>query len=142
MKTVVVNTDDIVHDWYVVDAANKVVGRLASTLAQILMGKDKVAYSPNQDHGDHVIVINSDKVKFTGRKPELKTYFRHSTYPGGKRQRPVKQQMKVDSAQVIIHAVRGMIPKNKLGRSIIGKLHVYKSATHPHASQKPKELTI
>jgi large subunit ribosomal protein L13 len=142
MKTVVVNTDDIVHDWYVVDAANKVVGRLASTLAQILMGKDKVAYSPNQDHGDHIIVINSDKVKFTGKKPELKTYFRHSTYPGGKRQRPVKQQMKVDSAQVIIHAVRGMIPKNKLGRSIIGKLHVYKTATHPHASQKPKELTI
>ena len=142
MKTVVVNTDDIAHDWYVVDAANKVVGRLASTLAQILMGKDKVAYSPNQDHGDHIIVINSDKVKFTGKKPELKTYFRHSTYPGGKRQRPVKQQMKVDSAQVIIHAVRGMIPKNKLGRSIIGKLHVYKTATHPHASQKPKELTI
>jgi large subunit ribosomal protein L13 len=142
MRTIVVNTDDIVRDWYVVDAANKVVGRLASTLAQILMGKDKVAYSPNQDHGDHIIVINADKVKFTGRKPELKTYFRHSTYPGGKRQRPLKQQMNVDSTQVIIHAVRGMIPKSKLGRSIMKKLHVYRAATHPHLSQKPKELSI
>ncbi len=142
MKTIVVNTDEIAHDWYVVDAANKVVGRLASTLAQILIGKGKVAYSPNQDHGDHIIVINADKVKFTGRKPELKTYFRHSTYPGGKRQRPLKQQMAVDATQVIIHAVRGMVPKNKLGRSIMKKLHVYKTASHPHVSQKPKELSI
>ncbi len=142
MKTIVVKTDGISHDWYVVDAANKVVGRLASTLAQILIGKDKVAYSPNQDHGDHIIVINADQAKFTGRKPDLKTYFRHSTYPGGKRQRPLKQQMTVDSTQVIIHAVRGMVPKNKLGRSIMKKLHVYKASTHPHAAQQPKELSI
>ena len=142
MKTVVVNTNDISHDWYVVDAANKVVGRLASVLAQVLMGKNKVAYSPNQDHGDHVIVINADKARFTGTKPELKVYFRHSMYPGGKRERPLKQQMKQDSTQVIIHAVRGMIPKNKLGRSIIRKLHVYRAAAHPHTAQKPKELSL
>jgi len=142
MKTIVVNTNDIAHDWYVVDAANKVVGRLASTLAQILVGKNKVAYSPNQDHGDHIIVINSDKAKFTGSKPENKVYFRHSMYPGGKRQRPVKEQMTMDSTQVIIHAVRGMVPKNKLGRSIMTKLHVYKTGTHPHSAQQPKELSI
>ncbi len=142
MKTVVVNTKDIAHDWYVVDAANKVVGRLASSLAQILVGKNKVAYSPNQDHGDHVIVINADKVKFTGTKPGIKTYFSHSMYPGGKRQRPFKEQMRRDSTQVIIHAVRGMVPKNKLGRAIMGKLHVYKTASHPHTAQKPKELSL
>jgi large subunit ribosomal protein L13 len=142
MKTVVISTEDIAREWYVVDAAHKVVGRLASKLAKVLMGKDKVAYSPNQDHGDHVIVINSDKAKFTGTKPENKTYFRHSMYPGGKRQRPFKQQMKLDSTQVILHAVRGMIPKTKLGRSIIKKLHVYRTSEHPHASQKPKELSL
>jgi large subunit ribosomal protein L13 len=87
-------------------------------------------------------VINSDKVKLTGKKPELKKYFSHSMYPGGKQERPFKKQMQLDSTQVIIHAVRGMVPKNKLGRSIMGKLHVYKTAVHPHASQKPKELSI
>jgi large subunit ribosomal protein L13 len=142
MKTVVVNTSTISRDWYVVDAANKVVGRLASTLAHMLIGKNKVAFSPNQDHGDNIIVINSDKVKMTGKKTELKTYFRHSMYPGGKRQRPYKKQMQLDSTQVIIHAVRGMVPKTKLGRAIMKKLHVYKTASHPHASQKPKELSI
>ncbi|HUI91748.1 MAG TPA: 50S ribosomal protein L13 [Chitinivibrionales bacterium] len=142
MKTIVVNSDTISHDWFVVDAANKVLGRLASTVAQILIGKDKVAYSPNQDHGDNIIVVNSDKVKLTGKKTELKTYFSHSTYPGGKLERPFKKQMQLDSTQVIIRAVRGMVPKNKLGRDIMRKLHVYKTAAHPHASQKPKELSI
>jgi large subunit ribosomal protein L13 len=142
MKTIVVNSDTISREWFVVDAANKVVGRLASSIAQILIGKNKVAYSPNQDHGDNIIVINSDKVKLTGKKPELKKYFTHSMYPGGKQERPFKKQMQLDSTQVIIHAVRGMVPKNKLGRSIMGKLHVYKTAVHPHASQKPKELSI
>jgi large subunit ribosomal protein L13 len=142
MKTIVVNTNDIAHEWYVVDGTNKVVGRLASKIANILMGKDKVAFSPNQDHGDNIIIINSDKVKFTGKKPELKTYFSHSTYPGGFKERPLKKQMQLDSTKVVIHAIRGMIPKNKLGRAIIKKLHVYKTALHPHAAQKPKELSI
>lgn len=138
MKTIVVPTKGISRQWYVIDAANRVVGRLASVIAQTLMGKGKVAYSPNQDHGDYVIVINSDKVKFTGKKAEMKSYFRHSGYPGGKRQRPFKKQMALDSTQVIIHAVRGMVPKTKLGRDIMNKLHVYKDAVHPHAAQKPK----
>jgi large subunit ribosomal protein L13 len=142
MKTIVVPTTDISRQWYVIDAANAIVGRLSSRIAQILMGKGKPAYSPNQDHGDYVIVLNSDKVKFTGKKPELKTYFRHSTYPGGKRQRPFKKQMTLDSTQVVIHAVRGMVPKTKLGRAIMGKLHVYKDASHPHAAQKPTPLPV
>jgi large subunit ribosomal protein L13 len=142
MKTIVVNTDGISHEWYVVDAANKVVGRLASKIAHLLIGKGKVAYSPNQDHGDNIVVINSDKAKFTGRKPDLKVYFTHSMYPGGKKERPFKKQMELDSTKVIIHAVRGMVPKNKLGRSIMRKLHVYKTATHPHAAQQPKELSL
>jgi large subunit ribosomal protein L13 len=142
MKTIVINTKNISRQWYVVDAANKVVGRLASRIAQILMGKDKVAYSPNQDHGDYIIVINSDMVKLTGKKEEFKTYFSHSTYPGGKMERPFKKQMRLDSSKVIIHAVRGMVPKNKLGRDIMRKLHVYKGAAHPHASQQPKELSL
>jgi large subunit ribosomal protein L13 len=142
MKTVVVNTSTISREWYVVDATNKVVGRLASTIAHMLIGKNKVAFSPNQDHGDNIIVINADKAKMTGKKAELKTYFRHSTYPGGKRERPYKKQMQLDSTKVIIHAVHGMVPKTKLGRAIMKKLHVYKAATHPHASQKPKELSI
>jgi large subunit ribosomal protein L13 len=142
MKTVVVNTSTISREWFVVDATNKVVGRLASTIAHMLIGKNKVAFSPNQDHGDNIIVINADKAKMTGKKTELKTYFRHSMYPGGKRERPYKKQMQLDSTKVIIHAVHGMVPKTKLGRAIMKKLHVYKNATHPHAAQQPKELSI
>jgi large subunit ribosomal protein L13 len=142
MKTVVVNEKSIKREWYVVDAKNKVLGRLASKIAQILVGKNKVAYSPNQDHGDNIIVINSDQIKLTGKKPEIKKYFTHSMYPGGKKETPFKLLMQKDSRKVILHAVKGMIPKNKLGRQIIKKLYIYKDANHPHISQKPKELII
>jgi large subunit ribosomal protein L13 len=142
MKTVVIGTKDIKRDWYIVDAADMIVGRLASKLAGILIGKDKPAFSPNQDHGDFIIVINADKVKLTGKKPELKTYFRHTQYPGGQKHRPFKEQMAKDSSQVIIHAVRGMVPKTKLGRAIMRKLHVYKDAAHPHTAQQPKALSL
>jgi large subunit ribosomal protein L13 len=142
MKTEVINTGDIARKWYVVDAKGMIVGRLASKLAKILSGKDKPAYSPNQDHGDNVIVINSDGVKLSGKKADMKTYFHHTGYAGGKKERPFKKQMALDSTQVVIHAVHGMIPKNTLGRAIMRKLHVYKNDVHPHAAQQPEPLTL
>ena len=140
MKSVVVDTKSIKHDWYVVDAADQTLGRLASNAARLLIGKEKVAYSPNQDHGDNLIIINADKVKLTGRKAETKEYFRHSRYPGGGKTRSFEEQMELDSSQVIIHAIHGMVSKNALGRSIMKKLHVYTGASHPHTAQQPKEL--
>lgn len=142
MKTVVVNEKSIEREWLVVDASDQTLGRLASKTAQILIGKRKVAYSPNQDHGDYVIVINADKVKLTGVKPEIKEYFRHSHYPGGDKYRTFKEQMRLDSRKVIEHAVHGMVPKNALGRAIMRKLHVYAGSTHPHTAQQPKSVSI
>jgi large subunit ribosomal protein L13 len=142
MKTVVVPTKDIKHEWYIVDAADKIVGRLASTIAGVLIGKGKPAYSPNQDHGDYVVIINADKVKLTGKKMELKSYFRHTMYPGGQKHRSFKEQMAKDSTKVITHAIHGMVPKTKLGRAIMRKLHVYKGAEHPHVAQQPKVLSV
>ncbi|MFP4163141.1 MAG: 50S ribosomal protein L13 [Chitinispirillaceae bacterium] len=142
MKTVVVDTKSIKRDWYVVDAAEQTLGRLASKAAGVLMGKGKPAYSPNQDHGDHLIIVNADKVKLTGKKPETKTYFRHSRYPGGGKFRSFREQMERDSSQVITHAVHGMVSKNALGRAIMRKLHVYSGESHPHEAQKPKELKL
>lgn len=142
MKTVVVDTKSIERDWYVVDASEQTLGRLASKAASVLMGKGKPAYSPNQDHGDYLIIVNADKVKLTGKKPETKTYFRHSRYPGGGKFRSFREQMERDSSQVIIHAIHGMISKNALGRAMMKKLHVYSGANHPHEAQQPKELNL
>jgi large subunit ribosomal protein L13 len=142
MKTVVVDGTSIKHGWVVVDATNQMIGRIASKVANMLIGKSKVAYSPNQDHGDHVVVINAGKVKLSGKKPETKQYFRHSKHPGGGKFRSFKEQMALDPAEVIRHAVYGMVPKNALGRAIYGKLHVYIGADHPHAAQKPKAVSV
>ena len=142
MKTVVVNSKSIKHDWYVVDATDQMLGRLASKVANLLIGKGKVAYSPNQDHGDFIIVINAEKVKLSGTKPEVKEYFRHSQYPGGGKFRSFKEQMALDATQVIVHAVHGMVSKNPLGRAIEKKLFVYKTAEHPHAAQQPSPLSL
>jgi large subunit ribosomal protein L13 len=142
MKTVVIPTTEIKRTWYVVDAADKIVGRLASKIATILMGKDKPAFSPNQDHGDYVIVINSDKVKLSGKKEDIKTYFHHTQYPGGQVHRPFKELLAKDSTEIIEHAVRGMVPKTILGRDVMRKLHVYTGDKHPHVAQQPKELSL
>jgi large subunit ribosomal protein L13 len=142
MKTVVVNKETIKREWLVVDAADQTLGRLASKIAQVLIGKGKTAYSPNQDHGDYVIVLNSDKVKLTGTKSETKEYFRHSHYAGGDKYRSFKEQMALDSTRVIEHAVHGMVPKNARGRAIMRKLHVYSGAAHPHTAQQPKAISI
>ncbi|MBD3317804.1 MAG: 50S ribosomal protein L13 [Chitinivibrionales bacterium] len=128
--------------WYVVDATDQVLGRLASRVALKLMGKEKPTYSPHEDHGDHIVVLNAAKVFLSGRKPETKEYFRHSKYPGGGKSRTYREQMEKDPAGVISHAVRGMIPKTTLGRQIFKKLHVYGGNEHPHASQKPTELSL
>ncbi len=142
MKTIVVNAKSIKREWYIVDAGSRTLGRVASKVAQLLMGKGKTAYSPNQDHGDNVIVINAEKVRLTGKKPETKTYFRHSMYPGGAKFRTFKEQMQLDPTKVILHAVHGMIPKNARGRAIMKKLHVYAGEAHPHRAQQPKPIEI
>ena len=142
MKTVVVDTKSIERDWYVLDAADQHLGRLASKAAQILIGKGKVAYSPNQDHGDFLVIVNAEKIVLTGIKPETKEYFRHSTYPGGAKFRSFKEQMALDPTQVIVHAIHGMVPKNARGRAIMKKLHVYAGKAHPHAAQQPKPITL
>ena len=142
MKTVVVDLKSIKHNWVIVDATGQMVGRLASKVANILIGKNKVAYSPNQDHGDYVIVINAEKVQLSGKKPHTKRYFRHSGHPGGEKFRSFKEQMALDPTQVIRHAVHGMVSKNALGRSIYKKLHVYRNAEHPHAAQQPTPVSL
>jgi large subunit ribosomal protein L13 len=142
MKTVVIDTKTIQHDWYVVDATDQMIGRLASKVANMLIGKSKVAYSPNQDHGDYVIVINAEKAKLSGKKPHTKRYFRHSQYPGGEKFRSFKEQMALDPTQVIRHAVYGMVSKNALGKAIMKKLHVYRNAEHPHKAQRPTTVSL
>jgi large subunit ribosomal protein L13 len=142
MKTIVVNSKSIERKWFVVDASGQMLGRLASKVATILIGKGKVAFSPNQDHGDYVIIINADKAQLSGTKSETKTYFRHSGYPGGEKFRSFKEQMELDSTKVIMHAVHGMVSKGPLGRAILGKLHIYKNAEHPHEAQKPVPVTL
>jgi len=142
MKTAVINTNDIERKWYIVDATDVPLGRLASNVANLLIGKHKPAYSPNQDHGDNVVVVNCEKVQLTGNKAETKEYFRHSQYAGGGKFRSFKEQMELDPTQIIIHAVKGMVPKTKLGRAINKKLHVYAGESHPHAAQKPAEYEM
>lgn len=142
MKTVVVNKDSIERKWFIVDATDLVLGRFSSKVASILMGKGKPAYSPNQDHGDFVIITNAEKVVLTGKKEDMKTYFRHSGYAGGDKIRSFKEQQALDSSVVIRKSVHGMCPKTKLGRAIEKKLFVYSGAEHPHAAQKPETLSL
>lgn len=142
MKTYIAKDKDIKRDWYVVDAKDKILGRLASKVAAILRGKNKVYFSPHQDTGDEVIVINAKLIKTTGNKMTDKVYKRYSAYPGGLKLETLEAVMKKDPARVIKHAVRGMLPKNKLGDKIILKLKVYPGDAHPHAAQKPKVLAV
>ncbi|MBD2137457.1 50S ribosomal protein L13 [Anabaena sp. FACHB-1237] len=141
-KTYLPPVDAIVRDWYVVDATDKRLGRLASEIAMILRGKKKAEYTPHLDTGDFVIVVNADKVAVTGKKRTQKLYRRHSGRPGGmKTETFAKVQQRVPE-RIIEHAVKGMLPKNSLGKELFTKLKVYAGPTHPHAAQKPKELNI
>lgn len=128
--------------WYVVDATDKVLGRLASEIAKILRGKHKPNYAPHQDVGDFVIVVNAEKVKLTGKKLEQKIYFRHSGYPGGAKYIPVRRMLAKRPEYVIERAVRLMLPKNALGRKMFKKLKVYAGPDHPHQAQKPEPLEL
>ncbi len=142
MRTYTVKPADIQREWYVVDAAGCNLGRLASKVATILRGKHKPIYTPSMDVGDFVIVINADKIAVTGKKLTQKMYYRHSLYPGGLKEISLKRLLETHPTRVVELAVRGMLPKNRLGRAIIKKLKVYAGASHPHAAQKPKPLEL
>ena len=132
---------EVEHKWFVVDAADQVLGRLATRIATILRGKHKVIYTPHVDTGDHIIVINAKKVKLTGRKLEQKTYYRHSGYTGSLKEITADKVLAGPHAdRVIRSAVKGMLPRNSLGRKMFRKLKVYAGPAHPHAAQKPEEL--
>lgn len=140
MKTFSAKKEEIERRWYVVDAQGKVLGRLASEVAKILRGKHKPIYTPHVDTGDHVIIINANKVKLTGRKLEEKLYYRYSGYPGGLTSITGKKLLQSKPERLVELAVKGMLPKSKLGRSTIKKLKVYPGPDHPHAAQRPEPL--
>jgi len=141
-KTYSMKASEIDKKWFIVDADGKVLGRLASEVAKVLRGKNKPTFSPNLDMGDNVIIINAEKVLMTGSKGEDKEYFRHSQYPGGIKFVNIKKIRKEQPEFVIEHAVKLMLPKNRLGRKLFGNLKVYIGAEHPHQAQKPEPLDI
>jgi large subunit ribosomal protein L13 len=137
-----IKTEDADRKWYVVDASDQVLGRLATKIARVIRGKEKAIFTPNMDTGDFVIVLNAEKVQVTGKRETMKTYIHHSMYPGGLKTRTY-QELKEKNPEFIIHnAVKGMLPKTKLGRKLIKKLKVYKGTEHPHAAQKPEVISL
>jgi large subunit ribosomal protein L13 len=142
VKTYTVRKGDIKREWYVVDAQGKTLGRLASEIASILRGKHKPIYAPHLDCGDYVIVVNAEKVRVTGKKLDQKFYHRHTGYPGGLKSINLRDQLQRHPTRVLEAAVRGMLPKNRLGRAMIKKLKVYAGGSHPHQAQQPKVLEL
>ena len=142
MKTYAVKAAEIEREWWVVDAEGANLGRLASEIAKVLRGKHKPTFTPGLDVGDFVIVVNADKVAVTGNKLQDKRYYRYSQYPGGLRSRTLEEMLERFPERVIQHAVRGMLPKNRLGRQLLKKLKVYAGGEHPHGAQKPKQLAF
>jgi large subunit ribosomal protein L13 len=141
-KTPLPTQETLEQKWYVVDAANQRLGRLSSEIASILRGKNKPIFTPHMDTGDFVIVINAEKVVVTGKKPKQKLYRRHSGRPGGMKMETFEQLQQRIPERIIETAVKGMLPKNSLGRKLFTKLKVYTGETHPHQAQKPEQLTI
>ena len=142
MKTYALRASEIQRNWYIVDAEGKTLGKVASVVAQVLRGKHKPTFSPHLDNGDCVIVVNAGRVRVTGNKPDQKVYYRHTGYPGGLRATTLKDMLERHPTRVIQHAVRGMLPKNRLGRKMIKKLKVYAGSEHRHAAQQPRPLQI
>ncbi len=142
MRTFMAKKEDVPRDWYLVDAENKALGRLASELAKILRGKNKPTFTPHVDTGDYVIVINADKVNLTGKKWKEKVYYRHSGYPGGIKSITADNLKAKRPEDLIRLAVKGMLPKNRLGRKLFKKLKIYAGAEHPHQAQQPKQIEI
>ena len=137
MKTFSLKNTEVVRDWVVFDASDKILGRFATKIADKLRGKDKPTFTPHVDGGDFVVVINADKVKVTGNKAEQKKYYKHSLYPGGLKEKSFQEVLNNNPERIIENAVRGMLPKNKLGKSMFKKLKVYRGSEHPHESQNP-----
>ena len=142
MKTYMANPDKIERKWYVVDAEGQTLGRLAAEVAKVLRGKNKPEFTPHIDTGDNVIVINAEKIKVTGKKLDQKVYYQHSDYVGGMKETTLREMMAKKPEQVIELAVKGMLPKGPLGRTMLKKLHVYAGAEHAHQAQKPEVLTF
>ncbi len=142
MKTYVTKPADVERAWYVVDAEGQTLGRLASSVATVLRGKHKPIYNPSVDCGDFVIVVNADKIAVTGRRLEQKRYYRHSLYIGGLKEITLRDQLQQHPERVIESAVRGMLPKNALGRKMFKKLKVYAGGEHPHAAQMPQPMEL
>ena len=142
MKTYMAKAEEVQRKWYVVDATDLVLGRLASTVANVLRGKNKPTYTPNVDTGDFVIIVNCDKVRLTGKKLEKKFHIYHTGYVGGLKQIQYKKLMEEKPEKAVLLAVKGMLPKNSMGRNQLKRLRVFAGAEHPHIAQKPEELVI
>ena len=142
METKSYKSGNVEKNWHLVDAKDKVLGRLAAKIATILSGKNKAQYSPNADLGDFVVVVNAEKVKVTGNKFSQKNYYHHTGYPGGLKTKSFEKMQEDSPEKIIEKAVKGMLPKNKLANQIIKKLKVYSGSVHPHIGQQPKELSI
>jgi large subunit ribosomal protein L13 len=141
-KTISANKATVKKEWYVVDATDQILGRLSSEVAKIIRGKNKTSFTPHVDCGDYVIVINADKIKLTGKKLTDKQYLRYTGYPGGERWSTPEELLKKNPERIIEKAVKGMLPRNRLGSVIIKNLYIYAGSEHPHQAQQPKELNI
>ena len=139
MKTYTLNKEEVKRSWFLLDAKDKVLGRVATKIADRIRGKDKPTYTPHTDGGDYVIVVNAELIKVTGAKYDKKKYYKHSLYPGGLKTKTFRELNKNNPEKIIENAVKGMLPKNKLGKSIIKKLKIFKGPEHEHESQKPIE---
>ncbi len=133
---------EIDRDWYLVDAEGKTLGRLATQIAETLRGKTKAQYTPHVDTGDFVVVVNAEKIAVTGKKLDQKIYYRHSGYPGGLKERPLREELRRRPTEVLRKAVKGMLPRNRLARQQLTKLKIYAGTEHPHAAQAPKPLEV
>ena len=142
METTSIRAEEISRSWYLIDAKNQTLGRLASGIAQILRGKNKSYFTPHMDMGDFIVIINAEQVKVTGNKENGKTYFRHSGYPGGITEVSLKKVRQKNPEKIIENAVKGMLPHNPLGRKLLKHLKIYSTAEHPHEAQKPKTITL
>jgi large subunit ribosomal protein L13 len=141
-KTISAKKESVEKSWFIVDADSRVLGRVASEVAKIIRGKHKPSFTPHVDCGDNVIVINAEKIRLTGDKMNSKQYISHSGYPGGQRRLSPKQVMGKKPERIFEHAVKGMLPKNRLGRQLFKNLHVYVGGSHPHEAQNPKVLEL
>ena len=142
MKTYSAKAQNVERNWYIVDAAGKTLGRLASSVAHHLRGKHKPEYTPHVDTGDYIVIVNAEKIQVTGRKLEQKTYYHHTGYPGGLKSITLDKLLKKSPIKVIESAVRGMLPKNSLGRDMYRKMKVYAGPSHPHEAQQPQTLKV